>query len=151
MAAVTIYSLQPKKIKSFTVSIVSPSMWHEVMILDAVILVFWMLNFKPAFYSSLSLSLRGSLVPLHSLPLGGCHLCVLTLLLFVCDVPFFPFLIPRFMLLSLYLYRNSTFLISVVFVLFCSVARDKEKMTYMLFWWRKTFQKSSDILEKSMY
>ena len=41
--------LEPKKIKSLTVSIVSPSICHEVMGRDAVILVFWMLSFKPAF------------------------------------------------------------------------------------------------------
>ena len=38
--------LEPKKIKSVTVS---PSICHEVMGLDAVILVSWMLSFKPAF------------------------------------------------------------------------------------------------------
>ena len=32
--------LEPKKIKSVTVSIVSPSIWHELMGLDAMILVF---------------------------------------------------------------------------------------------------------------
>ena len=32
--------LEPKKIKSVTVSIVSPSFYHEVMRLDAMILVF---------------------------------------------------------------------------------------------------------------
>ena len=41
--------LEPKKIKSFTVSIVSPSTCHEVMGQDAMILVFWRLSFKPAF------------------------------------------------------------------------------------------------------
>ena len=41
--------LEPKKIKAVTVSIVSPSISHEVMGLDAMILVFWMLSFKPAF------------------------------------------------------------------------------------------------------
>ena len=41
--------LEPKKIKSLTVSIISPSICHEVMGLDAMILVFWMLSFKPAF------------------------------------------------------------------------------------------------------
>ena len=41
--------LEPKKIKSGTVSIVSPSVCHEVMGLDAVILVFWMLSFKLTF------------------------------------------------------------------------------------------------------
>ena len=38
-----------KKIKSVTVSIVSPSICHEVMEPDAMILVFWMLSYKPAF------------------------------------------------------------------------------------------------------
>ena len=41
--------LGPKKIKSLTVSIVSPTICHEVMGLDAMILVFWMLSFKLAF------------------------------------------------------------------------------------------------------
>ena len=36
---------EPKKIKSMTVSIVSPTICHEVMGLDAMILVFWMLTF----------------------------------------------------------------------------------------------------------
>ena len=33
--------LEPKKVKSATVSTVSPSLYHEVMGLDAMILVFW--------------------------------------------------------------------------------------------------------------
>ena len=41
--------LEYKKIKSVTVSIVSPSIWHEVMGPDAMIFDFWMLSFKPAF------------------------------------------------------------------------------------------------------
>ena len=41
--------LEPKKVKSLTVPIVSPSVCHEVMGLDAMILVFWMLSFKPTF------------------------------------------------------------------------------------------------------
>ena len=41
--------LEPPKIKSFIVSIVSLSICHEVMGLDAMILVFWMLSFKPTF------------------------------------------------------------------------------------------------------
>ena len=39
--------LEPRKIKSLTVSAVSPSICHEVMGLDATILVFLMLNSKP--------------------------------------------------------------------------------------------------------
>ena len=41
--------LESKKIKSVTVSNFFPSVCHEVMGSDATILVFWMLNFKPAF------------------------------------------------------------------------------------------------------
>ena len=41
--------LEPKKIKSVTVYIVSPTICHEMMGPDAMILVFWMLSFKPAF------------------------------------------------------------------------------------------------------
>ena len=60
--------LEPKKIKSVTVSIVSPSICDEVMEPDAIILLFWMLSFKPTFHSPLSLPSRGFLVPLHFLP-----------------------------------------------------------------------------------
>ena len=41
--------LEPPKIKSDTVSTVCPSICHEVIGLDAMILVFWMLSFKPTF------------------------------------------------------------------------------------------------------
>ena len=51
--------LEPKKIKSFTVSIVSPSICHEVIGLDAMILVFWMLSFKPTFSLSFTFIRKG--------------------------------------------------------------------------------------------
>ena len=41
---------------------------------DTMILAFWMLSFKPDFSPLLSPSSRGSLVPLHFLPLGWYHL-----------------------------------------------------------------------------
>jgi len=41
--------LEPKIIKFVTVSIVFPSIWHEVMGPDAKIFIFWILSFKPAF------------------------------------------------------------------------------------------------------
>ena len=51
--------LEPKKIKSPTVSIVSPSICHEVMGPDAMILTFWMFIFEPAFsLSSFTLTKR---------------------------------------------------------------------------------------------
>ena len=62
--------LEPRKIKSDTVSTVSPSISHEVMGPDAMSFVFWMLSFKQA----LSLSSRSSLVPFHFLPLEWYHL-----------------------------------------------------------------------------
>ena len=40
--------LEPRKMKSITVSIVSPSICHEVKGPDAMVLVFLMLSFKPA-------------------------------------------------------------------------------------------------------
>ena len=44
--------LEPPKINSVTVSTVSPSIHHEVMGPDTMILVFLMLSFKPAFSRS---------------------------------------------------------------------------------------------------
>ena len=41
--------LEPQEIKSVTVSIVSPSICHEVIGPDAMILVFWMMSFKQTF------------------------------------------------------------------------------------------------------
>ena len=67
--------LQPKEIKSVTVSIFSPSICHVVMGLDAMVLVFfecWVLS--QLFHSPLLTSLRGSLVPSCLLPLGWYHL-----------------------------------------------------------------------------
>ena len=59
--------LESKKIKSVTVSIVSPSICREVMGLDAMTLFFecWVLSLL--FHSPLSPSSRSSLVPLHFL------------------------------------------------------------------------------------
>ena len=48
--------LEPRKLKSDTVSTVSLSICHEVMGPDSMILVFWMLSFKPLSHSPLSLS-----------------------------------------------------------------------------------------------
>ena len=58
--------LEPKKIKSVTVSIVSPSICHEVIRLDAIIFVLSQLCHSP-----LSPSTRDSVVPLCFLHKGG--------------------------------------------------------------------------------
>ena len=63
--------LEAKKIKSVTVQL-SSSICQEVMRPNAMVLVFWMLRFKLFF--TLSPSSRGSLVPLHFLPLEYYHL-----------------------------------------------------------------------------
>ena len=41
--------LEPRKTNSATVSTISPSIYHELMGPDAMILVFWMLSFRPTF------------------------------------------------------------------------------------------------------
>ena len=60
--------LEPKKIKSLTVSIVSPSICHGVMGPNALILIFWILSFKPTFSHSFFTSSRSSSVPLCFFP-----------------------------------------------------------------------------------
>ena len=75
--------LEPKKIQSVTVYTVSPSICHEVLGPDAMILVFWMLSFKPTFSLSsftfikrlFSSSLLSAYSQLSS-PLSGFYLYV---------------------------------------------------------------------------
>ena len=64
----TAVTLKPKNIMSDTVSIVSPSVCHEMMGPDAMTLVFWMLSFKPAFSLFSFTFIRSCLVSLCSLP-----------------------------------------------------------------------------------
>ena len=68
--------LKLKKIKSATISTGSSSICHEGMGLDAMIFIFWMLNFKPAFSLSFFTSSRGSSAPLHFPPLEWYHLYI---------------------------------------------------------------------------
>ena len=65
LQSLTSVILEPPKIKSL---IVSPSICHKVMGLDAMILVFWIWVLSQLFHSPLSLLLRGSLVLLCFLP-----------------------------------------------------------------------------------
>ena len=44
--------LDPKKIKSITISIIFPSICHEVMGQEVMILFFWILSFRSAFWIS---------------------------------------------------------------------------------------------------
>ena len=66
--------LEPQKIKSDTVSTVSPSISHQVMGPDAMIFVFWMLSFKPTFSLSSFTFTKRFFSCLHFLPWGWCHL-----------------------------------------------------------------------------
>ena len=66
----TIWSiLEPPKIKSDNVSTVYPSICHKVMRPDAMILVFWMLSFKP----TLSLSSFTFIKRLFKFFFAFCH------------------------------------------------------------------------------
>ena len=95
--------LEPKKRKSVSASTFSPSICHEVMGLDAMILVFecWVLS-QP-FHSPLSPSSKGSLVPLHFLPLEWYHLhccsvtqsCLTLCDPMVCSMPGLP--VPNYL------------------------------------------------------
>ena len=60
--------LEPKRIKSVTVSIITPSVCQEVMGPNVIILVFVTLILSQLFHSLLSLSLTCSSGPLHFLP-----------------------------------------------------------------------------------
>ena len=66
--------LEPKERKSVTISIFSPSICHEVMGLDAMILFFFKyLILSKLFHSPPSPSSRSSSDPLHFLPLEWYH------------------------------------------------------------------------------
>jgi len=67
-------TVKDREIISFTVSIFSPCVCPEVMGLDARILIFSMLNFKPAFALSSFILIRDSLVHLCFMPLKWYHL-----------------------------------------------------------------------------
>ena len=57
--------LEPPKIKSLTVSTVSPSICHKVIGPDALILVFWMLSFKDSGYLLLTQAFLWNVVLEH--------------------------------------------------------------------------------------
>ena len=86
--------LEPKKIKSVTVFTFLPSVYHEMIGLDAMILVFWMLSFKSAFsLSSFTLIKRlfsySSLSAVRVVPSTYLRLLIflLAILILACDFP----------------------------------------------------------------
>ena len=85
--------LEPKKMKSVTISMFSPSICCEVMGLNAMILVFWMLSFKPGFsLSSFTLIKRlfssSSLSAIRVLSFTHLRLLIflLAILILACDL-----------------------------------------------------------------
>ena len=83
--------LEPKKIKSVMVSIVSLSTCHEVMGPDVMIFIFWMLNFKPAFSLS-SLATKNVINLISVLTIWWCpcvKLCLVLLEKAICYDPFY--------------------------------------------------------------
>ena len=63
--------LEPKKIKSVTVSTFSPSICYEVMGLDTLILVFWVLSFKPVFSLIFHTHQEALLLPYNKIDRGN--------------------------------------------------------------------------------
>ena len=79
LQSLSIVIFEPQNIKSVTASTPPPSVCHEVMGLDAMILVFWMLSFMPAFsLSSFTLIKRVftssslSVIRVYHLYIWGC-------------------------------------------------------------------------------
>ena len=68
--------LEPQKIKSVTVSIVFPSICHEVMGPDVMILVFWTLSCKPTFSLSSFTFIKRLFSSSLLSAIGWCHLHV---------------------------------------------------------------------------
>ena len=75
--------LEPKERKSVTASTFPPSVCHEVMGPDAMMLVFWIFDFNQLFHCPLSPSSRGSLVPLSLSAIKVVSSAYLRLLIFL--------------------------------------------------------------------
>ena len=78
--------LESKKIKSVTVSTVSPTICHEAMGLEAMFLVFWMLCFKPALPLSYSTFIKRFFSSSLLSAIRVVSSAYLKLLLFLCSI-----------------------------------------------------------------
>ena len=104
MAAVTVRGdCGDQERKSVAVSTFSPSICHEVMGLNAIVLDFWMLSFKPAFsFSSFTLIKRffssSSLSPIRLVSSAYMRLLIflLAILIPVCESSSLAFLMMYF-------------------------------------------------------
>ena len=77
--------LEPRKMKSVAVSLVSLSICHEVMRPDVMILVFWKLSFKPTFSLS-SFTFINRLFSSYSLSIKMVSSACLRLLIFLPEI-----------------------------------------------------------------
>jgi len=93
LQSVSIVVLEPRKIKSVTASTFSPSICHEVIGPDDMVLAIWMLSFKPAFSPS-SFTLIKRLFSSTSLSAIRVVSSVFMRLLIFLPVVFFPACIP---------------------------------------------------------
>ena len=102
--------LEPKKMKSVTVSIFSPSIdlqWADG--LDAMILVFWMLNFRPALSLSSFTFIKMLFSSSSLLPQGWCHLHICSLPHSIVFLYFFAWSLRKAFLSLLAILWNSSF------------------------------------------
>ena len=83
--------LEPKKIKSETTFTFSSSICHEMLGPDVMVLVLWMLSFKPAFSLSFFTLIRKLFNPLHFLPLE-------LFFLYIFLPPPYPFILLLFLI-----------------------------------------------------
>ena len=83
--------LEPRKVKSATVSTVSPSVCYEVMEPDAMIFIFWMLSFKPTFSLSSFTFIQGLF---SSSSLSAIRVSYLRLLIFLPEILIPAVLLP---------------------------------------------------------
>ena len=86
--------LELKKIKSDTISTVSPSISHEVMGLDAMIWIFWMLSYKPTFSLSSFTFIKKLFTSSSLSPIRVVSSAYLRLLIFLQQCWFQPVLPP---------------------------------------------------------
>ena len=101
MAAITICSDFGAQKESDTVSTVSPSISHEVMEPGAMILVFWMLSFKPTFSLSSFTFIKGFLSSYSLSAIRVVSSAYLRLLIFLPAIliPAFPSSSPEFLMM----------------------------------------------------
>ena len=124
MQSVSTVILEPKKVKSVTASSFSPSIWHEMMVLDAIILVFWMLTLNQLFHCAYC----HSYVFFKEIPSQIYYLFLIGLS-FSCWIVSILFIV---MILVLYRYKLQIFLpiLWVIFTFFDSILSSRKVLNF---------------------